>query len=231
MITDLIFDFFGTLVGYTHGAFVGEPYHVTHQLLLNHGFPIDYQRFVAEWEAVSAALEDDARQTHAEYHMRAVGHAFFARCFSTRPESDLIEQVVDAFVWEWNRGTVLNPATTPLLERLARRFRLSIISNTHYPALIHRNLAAMGAGPMFKQVVTSSEFGQRKPHPAIFAHALRALGIGPDAAMYIGDNPVDDIAGAAGAGLRAILIDPADRWPDVPTERISQLADLERLLD
>ncbi len=117
-----------------------------------------------------------------------------------------------------------------MLDRLAGRYRLSIISNTHYPAVIHHNLAQIGVSGLFKQVITSIEFGRRKPHPAIFQYALAGLGIEPAAALYIGDNPVDDIAGAAGAGLRAVLIDPADRWTEIDGARIARLIYLEDLL-
>ena len=43
MATDLIFDFFGTLVQYKPGAFHTAPYERTHAYLLQQGFEITYE--------------------------------------------------------------------------------------------------------------------------------------------------------------------------------------------
>ena len=230
MVTDLIFDFFGTLVGYTPGVFVGHAQDAAQQVLRSAGFEIQYERFASEYRAASEALEAEAQRTRAEYHMRDVGVAFFERCFGAAPALEVVDRFVDAFVWEWNRGTVFDATTAPLLQRLAGRYRLSIISNTHYPELIHRNLETLGAAGLLAQVVTSVEFGRRKPDPSIFRHALDGLGIHASDAIYVGDNPVDDVEGATGAGLRSVLLDSDGRWGEVQAERIARLTDLEALL-
>lgn len=84
MITDLIFDLFGTLVGYTHGAFVGEPYRATHQMLLNAGFAVSYDDFVRTFTAVSDDMEQTARKNCIEYHMRDVGTRYREQTFKRR---------------------------------------------------------------------------------------------------------------------------------------------------
>ena len=109
---------------------------------------------------------------------------------------------------------------------LAGRYRLSIISNTHYPALIHRNLAAMGIAGHFAQVVTSVEVGIRKPHPAIFGQALRALDLDPGSALYVGDSYGDDYEGARAAGLECVLIDPPGQYRGLAGRRIGHLFEL-----
>jgi 4-nitrophenyl phosphatase len=45
-----------------------------------------------------------------------------------------------------------------------------------------------------------------KPSPRLFQRALRALGMAPDEAVMIGDNPATDAAGAASTGLRCVLV-------------------------
>jgi hypothetical protein len=57
MPSDLIFDFFGTLVGYTPGPFGEDVYDATHRLLIEHGFRVDYDVFVREYTRVSDAVE------------------------------------------------------------------------------------------------------------------------------------------------------------------------------
>lgn len=47
-----------------------------------------------------------------------------------------------------------------------------------------------------------------KPGPRLFLQACATLGIAPQRAVMIGDNPDTDIAGARGLGMPAILIGP-----------------------
>jgi|GEM_PF-6083261 len=93
------------------------------------------------------------------------------------------------------------------------------------PALIHDHLAAMGIETYFAQIITSVEVGIRKPHPAIFARALTDLQIAPHQALYVGDTYTDDYQGATAANIRCVLIDPQQRYPQVP-DRIATLLDL-----
>jgi putative hydrolase of the HAD superfamily len=228
--SDLIFDFFGTLVGYTPGPFRDEPFLASHRILKEHGFAVEYDEFVRGFTSVSDRLEAAARATRVEYHMDDVGRAFFRECFDTDVSDAVLGPFIETFIGEWNRGTVFLPSIAPFLERLAGRYRLSIISNTHYPALIHRNLEAMGVAGAFTRVVTSIEHGHRKPDPRIFRGALKELAIAPMDAVYIGDTFEDDYRGATGAGLRAILVDPARRWQGVIADRVDALFDIEALL-
>lgn len=49
-----------------------------------------------------------------------------------------------------------------------------------------------------------------KPAPLLFARACAVLGITPDEAVMVGDNPETDIAGAQAAGMASILIGGSD---------------------
>ena len=53
----------------------------------------------------------------------------------------------------------------------------------------------------FEQVVISAEEGLRKPHPEIFLRTLSRMGLGPREALFIGDSPPFDVAGAKGVGM------------------------------
>ena len=52
------------------------------------------------------------------------------------------------------------------------------------------------------------DVGWRKPHRAPFDRALSLLGVGPDEAMFVGDDPRWDTVGAQGAGIRPVLLVP-----------------------
>lgn len=229
-ITDLIFDFFGTLVTYRPGQLSGEAYPATYQLLQEYGLTISYTAFAETFTHTFQALEVHARITHIEYPLSAVMRAFLeAQGTADMPESG-VTALVETYIEEWNRGTRPLPEIRPFLATLASRYRLSILSNTHHRPLVEQNLMAMGVRDLMAQVVTSDTVGVRKPAAQIFTTALNQLGITAAQALFIGDTYRDDYLGATGAGLHAILIDPTERHPELNAARINSLFALPSVL-
>jgi putative hydrolase of the HAD superfamily len=72
---------------------------------------------------------------------------------------------------------------------------------------LHERLAETGLAELVDGAVASAELGVAKPDRAIFDHALELAGVPAEAALHVGDSPVEDISGALAAGLRAVLID------------------------
>jgi putative hydrolase of the HAD superfamily len=120
----------------------------------------------------------------------------------------------------WDPARRLGPATHELLEELRDRgLRLGLVSNAFDSVeLLHRDLAQMGIAERLDVAVFSSEFGVRKPHPSIFEHALGRLGVEPREALFVGDDRVTDVGGAAGVGMRTVqaLWFRSDERPDAP---------------
>jgi putative hydrolase of the HAD superfamily len=75
--------------------------------------------------------------------------------------------------------------------------------------------AKLGLEPYLDFVVTSEEAGEDKPRPAIFRLALQRAGVSAQEAIHVGDQYVIDIAGARGVGIRPVLIDRYNIYPDV----------------
>jgi putative hydrolase of the HAD superfamily len=97
-----------------------------------------------------------------------------------------------------------SPAIEPLLGRLAAGHRLGILSNWPIARAIDRYVEAAGWAPHLEAVVVSQRVGTIKPHPAIFAAALVALGESdPAACLHVGDDWAADVVGAIRAGWRA----------------------------
>jgi putative hydrolase of the HAD superfamily len=93
-----------------------------------------------------------------------------------------------------------------------------------------RALLSRLVGLAFEPIVVSSEEGVAKPDPAIFTTALARVGRVRQPVFYVGDSPRLDIAPAARAGLRPILIDRFDLYDDLAGLRIRSLADLAELV-
>jgi putative hydrolase of the HAD superfamily len=80
--------------------------------------------------------------------------------------------------------------------------------------------------PLMDLIVTSALVGYEKPDPRTYEAALEPLGIDPEFAVHVGDQPKSDVVGALGVGMNAVLIDRYNRHDgaDVPT--VSTLTEL-----
>lgn len=90
--------------------------------------------------------------------------------------------------------------------------RLGVVSNSE--GTIAKLLGIVGLAPRFEVIVDSAIEGVRKPDPEIFRRALARMGADAGAAMYAGDVPDVDVAGARAAGMGAVLIDTYGYFPD-----------------
>jgi putative hydrolase of the HAD superfamily len=82
--------------------------------------------------------------------------------------------------------------------------------------------------PLMDLIVTSALVGYEKPDPRTYHAALDPLGIDPEFALHVGDQPKSDVVGALGVGMNAVLLDRYARHngadvPVVPT--LTALAD------
>jgi putative hydrolase of the HAD superfamily len=88
----------------------------------------------------------------------------------------------------------------------ARGIALGIVSNTgRTPGIILRKvLERHNLLHHFAAVSYSDEVGYRKPDAEIFHRTLAVLGAEARAAAHVGDNPVADVQGAQGIGMRGV---------------------------
>jgi putative hydrolase of the HAD superfamily len=103
----------------------------------------------------------------------------------------------------WEPAHRLASTTHALLETLRERgLKLGLVSNVFDPPELFRaDLDRFGIAERIDVAVFTSETGLRKPDPAIFRRALAALGVEPEAALFVGDSPAVDIVGAAAVGM------------------------------
>jgi putative hydrolase of the HAD superfamily len=215
MVTDVVFDFFGTLVQYDPDKCVGPTETRAHAFLVERGLTLGFEPFRAGLADAFARFEVEARRTGREPHLHAISRAFLEGAGMGDAPDDLVAEFSARYVDEWNGSTVALDGLDAFLAALGQRFRLSVLSNTFYPPLVLGNLSRLGVRARFAEVVTSAELGWRKPHPRIFAHALERLGVGAQQAVFVGDSLDADYLGARAAGWRAFLVDTAGRHPGV----------------
>jgi HAD superfamily hydrolase (TIGR01549 family) len=201
-----------------------------HPHLLAAGRALDEAAFMASYERA------------ARHHMRASAETLREHRFEDRLAAALAELaavgITDAmhalaFAQRLGDGVLdglrlEHPDVPRMVRALAARFRLGIVSNYPFGPVVTGSLERLGLADCFEAVIVSGEVGWAKPHPQIFALALAAMRADPARTVFVGDNPVADMAGARAAGLwtawyaPAAAVAPADP-PDFRFDRPAAL--------
>lgn len=115
-----------------------------------------------------------------------------------------------------------------LLRRLRPLYNIGVLSNG-FAEVQHGKMETAGLTPLIDCVVLSDEIEVNKPDRRLYDHACRKARTTAAQSILIGDNPDTDIAGAIGAGWRAIFFCPdearyntlnfSEAHPQVPVVR------------
>ena len=99
------------------------------------------------------------------------------------------------------------PDSVPVLERLARRYKLCIVSDAIVSpgSCLRRLLENHGLAKFFNGFAFSDEVGHSKPHRSMFESAAGQLGVEIGEMLHIGDRDHNDVKGPQQLGMKAIL--------------------------
>jgi putative hydrolase of the HAD superfamily len=114
---------------------------------------------------------------------------------------------------------------------LRETHRLGLISNIwSHRGVFEAELRRVGVLDLFEVLVWSSDHRCIKPSPKLFHHAMDHFNVPAGEMVYIGDNPMRDVAGAQAVGMSAVWIEnsqhPLDTAEYSPDRVISDLRDL-----
>ena len=148
----------------------------------------------------------------------------------------ILEEAAVRHLDAWTPHIRHDPDAVPTLEALRDRgLATGLLSNTHWPRpFIERFLERDGLVELIDARLYTSELPYMKPHPSVFEAVLEAVGCSdPAKAVFVGDRPLDDISGAKGVGMRAVLRPNPDlpTHPVEPDARIEALPELIDLID
>ena len=165
----------------------------------------------AMWGAIQARARTPAelakgRDLSPEAHRKA-----WTELYS---QADTLAPGIGTLLYEWEISPErwqAFPDTLPTLAALRTAgIGLGVVSDTGWdirPILeLHRCLDWFGA------MVLSCEHGMAKPAASLFLSGCESLGVPPEEALMVGDNPLTD-GGAADAGLTALIL-PVPRPAD-----------------
>lgn len=142
--------------------------------------------------------------TNVELKPAEIWATYFLKDLHLNPAD--LEPVAEelAFIYETRLFTrEMRPEIPQVLAEIQKMgLKIGCISNTQSSQQVPYSLKEYGIDSYFDPVVLSSEYGRRKPDPAIFYHAARLAQVPTSACIYIGDKVNRDILGAQRAGFR-----------------------------
>jgi len=136
--------------------------------------------------------------------------------------------VAQAYATERDHTRVyLLPGACTALDALDSRYDLAAVTNGG-PEMQGRKLAAAGLEDRFETVVHAGYETAAKPAVEPFETALAAVDADAERAVYVGNSPEADVAGANRAGLQSVLFnhDGSGRPTPEPHYRVGSLHDL-----
>ena len=92
--------------------------------------------------------------------------------------------------------------------------------------MLREILDRLGLLRFFDATIFSDEVEVAKPAPAIFERALEEFECAPDAAAFVGDQPVLDVLGPRSAGIWSVQFESVESDGIEPHARLSDLAEL-----
>jgi len=185
MIDAVLFDWNNTLVSFEWDDELVEAGHRA-------GLGRDDPEFTARWrETLLGGRNDNRRYVDI---LRDLG-------------VDEPDAFIDAEHEVWRPAHSVLASAQAMLEALrARGIKTGLVANS-WPdpgRVLRRDAEAFGLAGLFDVLVYSEEVGRRTPDPEIFLHACRQLDVEAVATMYVGDNLVTDVQGAANVGMTTV---------------------------
>lgn len=183
------------------------------------------------WQSIN---EDDVSRIKLGYQVNELARRWGV--------SDLEPEQLEALAAAYMEGirAIVSPleGAVETLEALRERdLRIGLISNTLWEGRYHRSdLDRWGLTPYLEVLVFSADVEAWKPYGTVFRHALEALDLRPEEAVYVGDSLYFDVYGAQQAGLRGVWIeqersDLPDGLGVTPDATIRTLPELIPLVD
>lgn len=207
-----------------------------HNYLTSHGHTLpDKDAFADIYRDIIVDSWAEARRTWESVCFETVLRKSCSSVGIDVGQIDFHEMMV-AFDYAPIPGVVPFVDTIPLLEQLREaEYKLGIITNSMMPMWMRDiELETYRMTGYFDVCLTSGDCGKIKPSPAIYRKALDLLKMTPEQALFVGDRPANDIAGAKNAGITSVLFTPPHLNRDLdgvePDYTITNLTELLPIL-
>lgn len=171
-----------------------------------------FERFVRDqWERFAHFAGTIDQEKYVQILIERDGDGYSSRreLFSgliakSERASDVAEILLNDYRTGFPSACLLFPDAAQTLSALrAAGLKLGLITNGSV-RMQSRKLECLSLSPMFDTILISDAEGIHKPDRRIFHRALERLNADPARAVFVGDHPEVDVAGAKAAGMHAI---------------------------
>jgi len=229
MIRAVLFDVDFTLIA-PGPMFRAEGYH---SFCDRYSMEVDASRFDAAVASAAAVLDAAGDSPYDAEVFVAYTRQIIEEMGGTGPNLDACaREIYDE--WAACRHFELYDEVPAVLRALADGgVRIGLISNSH--RCLESFQSHFELRGLIDATISSPDHGFMKPHPSIFAEALRRLGVQPSEGLMVGDSVRDDVEGALGAGMRAALVHrsggPHPRAAELTARAVPIIRSLKELID
>ena len=147
----------------------------------------------------------------------------------------LAEPMIEAFLTSVVDSTGPTEGAHEVLDRLAAAGIATGIITNGFAFLQKRKVKAHDFVERVKFVMTSEDAGAHKPDARIFQMAMAKVGVDAANCWHVGDHRDNDVAGAIGVGISAVLYDPDRQQVDAVASTtyrvIRRLTEIPDLID
>lgn len=225
----VLFDLYGTLVDIWTDEYDPGLYATLCQFLTYYNIFFEPDELAARYQEYAAAQLLDRPNPYGEIDVFLVFEAILKEGLGKSPERALVIWVARLFRSLSRRRFGLFPDTLPALKELRGRYRLGLVTDAQW-VFSEPEIRALKLDEIFETIVLSSRYFVRKPAPEIYAHALRAMWLPPGQALYVGNDPVEDVPGPQAIGMPVVLVDRTGSLLNCPVPLIRSLEELPRYL-
>lgn len=100
-------------------------------LIRSYGGNIDETAFIEAWDGAYNSFHSVALVDHREFSMEQLGRSFLTDVLRREPTPAESRALVTTYIRQWNDGVQYRADTPAILAKLAERFTLAVVSNTH----------------------------------------------------------------------------------------------------
>ncbi|HVZ41782.1 MAG TPA: HAD-IA family hydrolase [Candidatus Kapabacteria bacterium] len=189
---------------------------------------LDFAQVHAAWHAINEAIWEEYSRgllTAGELRLqRARQLVDWVRSMLGTAAGTTPEEIRDSYMRCYEDHCTLYDGVLPMLDALKDRYTLGIITNG-FASVQGRKIGGTGLGGRIGHVIVSEEVGVHKPDAEIFRIALASAHVEAAGSVYVGDNYLWDVRGAAGAGMATVW------YNAIGTHRPAEYADVDPLAE
>jgi putative hydrolase of the HAD superfamily len=237
LVEAVIFDFIGTLAEVQLNP-IEEFAKKVYESLVDDGFDMGRGRFMEVFQETYQKYRVIRYQKLVEVSDSIwISETLNQLGFAAEPEDHAVRKAVNVSFHGYFQSLKPRLCALRTLKKLSGFYILALVSNFTYAPIVYAGLRKLRFSLYFDSILVSDEVGLRKPHRRIFEEALKRLNKNVEQAVFVGDNPIEDIQGAKDIGMKAIFvpsqfftIEDAEKALQPPDLIINNLCELPKVL-